>query len=71
MVCTKNTARNHAIELPPARFPAVPTGLKERKKFYGTRLQLPIVAVAVEDRTELTPTLTGVASPEVERMVAQ
>ena len=66
MVCTKNTARKQHLGLPKARFPVVPTGHTERDFHYQAQLQLPSDDV---DWSSLTPTLTGMESPEVGRAV--
>ena len=66
MVRTKNTGRKQHFGLPKAKFPVVPTGHLERDLHYKEQLQLPSGDV---DWTSLTPTFTGVESPEVRRAV--
>ena len=68
MVHTKNPQRKQSARLPVARFPTIATGRAERDKHYMMKLQLLPQAEEL-DWTALTPSLSGAASPELERVV--
>ena len=70
MVRTKNTIRKYPTGLPPARYPSIATGIKERNRHYQ-QLQLVGAEAPETDWTELTPTFEEPMSPAVTRTVDQ
>ena len=68
MARTKNTARKYANGLPPARFPAIATGMEERDRHYQ-QLQLVEGEAPTMDWTDLTPSFEEPVSPALTRTV--
>ena len=70
MVRTKNTTRKYPTGLPPARYPAIATGMEERNRHYQ-QLQLIGAEAPTTDWTDLIPSFEEPLSPALTRTVDQ
>ena len=70
MVRTKNTTQKYPNGLPPAKFPSIATGMKERNRHYQ-QLQLIRAEAPTTDWTDLTPSFEEPLSPALARTVDQ